>query len=135
MNVRFLRRVKRHILEEPSRLRMTDVVRLGTPGTLAHFCAGWGEPVDQRIPACGAVGCIAGWALILSGRKDETADMYDAAPLLGIKSPEVADTLFNVDYWPKDLGDKYKSAKTKKRRSELVAKRIDQFIEERKGEQ
>lgn len=136
MNVRLLRRVKKHILEEPARLRM-DLVQLHQkPGKIEDLSWGHGEsrynePSKQRIPDCGTIGCIGGWALVLEGIKysSPATGLERAESILGIRSAEAARELFYVENWPLDLRHAYYEAKTKKRRAEIVAERIEQFIE------
>jgi hypothetical protein len=58
MNVKLLRKIQKHILEEPRRLDM-DVVLVKDI-----------DPASWRdAPPCGTVGCIAGWACALSGKR------------------------------------------------------------------
>jgi hypothetical protein len=57
MNVELLEKVKKHILAEPKRINMNN------------WC--YKKPKSRGGPACGTVGCIAGWTVLLSHPKKE----------------------------------------------------------------
>lgn len=130
MNTRLLRKVKRHILEEPKRLDM---------GT-------WGE--SSRRSPCGTVGCIAGWGMVLSQKHperfigEENADALaellgswtedPGASALGITT-EQARRLFYVDQWPEHFRKGY-GRLAKQKKAERVAERIEHFIKTRGAE-
>jgi len=59
MNVELLLKVKQHILAEPRRLDMGEWLLQGEPGEI--LCG-------STFPECGTIGCISGWAEILSGQ-------------------------------------------------------------------
>lgn len=133
LNVKLLRKVKKHILAEPARLVMADGLLLGTPGETRHYAPAYEEPGECIMPKCGTVGCIAGWACVL-GQKDFEKSEYatnwftirtTAERLLGIV---YGNELFRVESWPNKLCAKYYRAKTNDQRAKLVAERIDQFI-------
>lgn len=125
MNVKLLRKVKRHILAEPRRLEMNS----------------WCE-LSETAP-CGTSACLAGWSGILSGlvRKNEggyfDCENWSAigAKALGLTRDE-ANRLFRfreqvsakVKHWPIELSDEYNEAYTPRMRAEITAKRIDLFI-------
>lgn len=123
MNVKLLRKVKKHILEEPKRLQMGSYIRV--KGKM---------PLDRPWPKCGTAGCIAGWACILSAKKGtdpyelytDTAVGAEAQELLGITFYE-RHRLFEPIFWPMQftagLADDGK-AKTAK----VAAARIEHFI-------
>jgi hypothetical protein len=140
VNVKLLRAVQRAILAEPSRLDME--VPLST------------NPWDvERMPTCGTVGCIAGWALVLDKggrtRKEpkavadtiikKAADPYlrwsqlrpKALKVLRL-SPEQGQRLFQVENWPHELWEKHDDAGPQtKKAAQVTAARIDRFIETR----
>lgn len=128
MNVKLLRRVRRHILAEPARLRMGIWKIRGTPGevsgnpTYLKVRDGWGEPLAFKFPKCGTVGCIKGWAEMLA----------EGGEGLDISGDTERMSLFYVSSWPSDLRDAYLNAKSQRERARLVGKRIDRFIEEHK---
>lgn len=118
MNVKLLRKVKKHILAEPKR-----------------FCFHWARK-SLEAP-CGTRACIAGWTIILGAGLMEPFDAdgdlvipksltrnkmgYYSGPaskLLGI-TEEQADRLFV--YWPSPFKDRGYDAKT-------AAARIEHFI-------
>ena len=79
INVPLLRKIKRHIQEEPRRLKM-------------RF---WGRKVDplgRGKPPCGTQACLAGWAVLLSiPRKewDRTIQSWQPQPDAGeAKQPD-----------------------------------------------
>lgn len=127
MNVELLNRVKQHILEEPRRLDM-DTIKCKV------------DPTLEKNPPCGTVGCIAGWATILSPdfERKISPEWENEQELLGI-SQEQAYRLFTEPKfrlirgeglgWPADLADAYRVANTAKERAEVTARRIDRFIE------
>jgi|SRR5271166_1959015 len=148
-----LRRVKKHILQKPSRLRMSNYMinktqiergidsdhSIITEGKTKMFTetngdSGWGEKAYQKIPDCGTVGCIAGWCCILGtpgfDPTRDIADRWKAEELLGIT---YSGRLFNVSDWPEAHREAYYNAKTQKQRAKLVAEEIEIFITEQQG--
>jgi hypothetical protein len=127
MNVRLLRKVKAHILEEPRRFAMGTWLKKYIPGTLID------EPDSEtlemrRVPACGTVGCIAGWTVDLTGGKSSRASFDGAARRrLGI-SPTKSTRLFYTYSWPLKFSERYQNAKTKLARAKIAAERIEHFI-------
>jgi hypothetical protein len=111
LNVALLKKVKKHILAEPKRINMNT----------------WGRDSDEGEPqpACGTVGCIAGWIVFLSKPKSKwdfwkSSDIRsEATRLLRMKDWQV-DGLFSPYgvYGEPGTRDHAKS----------VAKRIDYFI-------
>lgn len=134
MNTKLLLKVKKHILAKPSRLRMSNWLlsnKIGTPYLRGKFLVdldtAWGEPSRQRLPECGTVGCIAGWARMLEGSKGKPSDM-SANILLNI-FPSQSDQLFYVSGWPKKFADAYqKEGVTQRQRAKIVGQVIDDFI-------
>lgn len=128
MNVKLLRRIKRHILAEPKRLRMSTWLATRNDWTVLKgkfifsHVSEWGEPGSQPVPKCGTVGCISGWARVLSGDEHGIS-----RALLGLDD-EQAERLFYVSAWPAKLMSKYVSAKTQLTRAKLCGERIDHFI-------
>lgn len=53
LNVKLLEKIKKHLKEEPKRYHQ---------GKWVEEVSVW----DANAPACGTVGCIAGWAVLLS---------------------------------------------------------------------
>lgn len=131
MNTKLLRKVAKHIAEEPRRLEMEYMT---TP--LSKI-----TPKDR--PPCGTVACIAGWALILTKEAryantnfpvDESGDEVcaDAAEnLLGISDGQ---KLFYVNDWPNPFRDLYVAAKTPRGRASAAAARIEHFIKTKGAE-
>jgi len=127
MNVELLRKVKRHILDEPRRLVMGSWVLNRASGKTYYE---HGHLV--QFPKCGTVACIAGWTSILGGAtKVKEIDGYPpfvAADLLGIEDRGMANRLFHLPRWPSDFRADYAKARGQEERAEVAAKRIDHFI-------
>lgn len=127
LNVKLLRKIQKHILEEPRRFMMASYVRWGKPGARI--------PREQRLPdqshifpACGTTACIAGWANILSGEPPyRAADPRLAVKRLGIKA-EQAVPLFADLAWPDPFRDRYRKAKTPAQRAKIATERIEHLI-------
>lgn len=120
MNVELLNRVKAHILEEPKRLFM--------PGFLAR--KGDDEDVD-RYPACGTIGCYAGWICVLSGEHDLFGkELADKAASLAHINLDQADRLFfsHVVGWSEQDNAKLWSGDGTPETAALAARRLDEFI-------
>lgn len=131
LNVRLLRKVQKYYKAEPLRLRM-----------------GWWfkkkKLNGQPNPPCRTTSCIAGTALILSGKKRIPAGgsrpMYEAAKLLRIENPDKMRALFLLPNWPyrfrkgfTEEGTSYweKDVTTEQvlKNVKLTIARIDHFIE------
>lgn len=130
LNVRLLRRVKRHILEEPRRLLMAQVAvrKLGDNDVIALS-----DVPNQRFAPCGTAACIAGWALILSNKPAKNGFPYlrKAAKLLGVRITNFGGNgrkLFFTYEWPRKFDDKFAVAKTAAARAKAAAERIEHFI-------
>lgn len=129
--VRLLRRVKKHILEEPRRLDMSD----------------WVE--TSKVSPCGTTACIAGWTLLLKlPPKERRAvlvepDAYVKRDMLtaGERAMflEHAENaleldrcqsmrLFYDDNWPKGFDRAFDKACSRKARAQVTADRIEHFI-------
>lgn len=97
---------------------------------------------EDTIAPCGTVGCIAGWAILLSHRKgrqpiSEVRDRHmqrewawgtksikdEAERLLG-----TGNDLFLVAYWPEPFSTRYGNAASDRGRARATAQRIDHFI-------
>lgn len=121
MNVKLLRKVKKHILEEPRRYDQDATVCTSQPGS----------PYEGKhvYPACGTIACIGGWALVLSGKKN-SSDLGIARQLLDLDY-EQADRLFGGiggGNWPELFDNAYLKAKTLRGRVRVAARRIEHFI-------
>ena len=132
MNTKLLRRVAKHISEEPRRF---DMGYMTTP---------LDEIPKRRQPPCGTVACIAGWALILSKKAKYNNEEFpvdsngnqlgaiQAAQLLQI--PNWGTNLFYVDDWPRSFRAQYTKARTAKRRADIAVARIEHFIKTKGAE-
>lgn len=140
LNVRLLNKVKKHILEEPLRLRMSSWLRIATKASQKQQRFGprgeftdYGEPNTQTFPACKTIGCIAGWTVLLGLPADQAKNISPDDDI-----EEIAVRLLNMDYsdmcslfyvgdWPDHLHQAYIAAKTPIERAKLVAAAIDDF--------
>lgn len=128
MNVKLLRKVAKHILSEPKRLRMLNWIMRGAPGEIRKAQSdGWGESGTIRFPACGTVGCIAGWTCMLSGQEELGDVVPNARKLLRINA-EAAVRLFYVADWPRHFRDRYFKATRQRERAKIVGEVIEDFI-------
>lgn len=103
LNVELLLKVKTHILEEPKRLAMNIwIAKDLEPGQLFNVSP------HHRVPACGTVGCIAGWAAQLAepGVKFLATRAND---LLGIRYLPYGN-LFYTTRWPEKFKEPYNEA-------------------------
>lgn len=146
MNVKLLKRVRRHILAEPKRLCMATglMLKKGNVGNTGIKIT--------KMPSCGTVACIAGWAVLLSqetrkwkvrkiartlteknGReKNWTSLSYKAKTLLELTNTEAAE-LFEagpfVSSWPYEWREKLEATYPGTRAyARVVAAYITHFI-------
>ena len=126
MNVRLLRRVAKHIAEEPRRLDMYKIAAKTSTG-------------QTDTPPCGTVGCIAGWACLLSGSSVHGSSWSKGMKLLGLTN-EQAFRLFDYpigcsgDGWPARFGQRFINAKTSRGEASAAIARIWHFIKTKGAE-
>lgn len=129
INITLLRKVKKHILEEPRRLDMNVVLN--------------GDQSGPDAPPCGTIGCIGGWTNFLSGKPEDS--LSDAAIRLGLDSDEQGRLFEEPAYtvsqpteeragWPEKFMRRYLKAKTPQTRAKVTAERIDHFIKTKGAE-
>lgn len=118
-----LRAIKAHVLEEPKRLEMEFYLatkkEIQTEETLSKY--------RNRLPRCGTIACIAGWACVLTGRKPYYSYDEMAASLLGVET-DTGWRLFNECRWPLRLLKKHNKALTLEQKAEAAGEAIDWFI-------
>ena len=120
MNVKLLRKIKRHILEEPRRFAMGLWHIERQPGRTIDGCVNYyfspnKFESEQKVPSCGTVACIGGWAEIFGGR-DEAAKLRRNGKLLSVRQ------------WPKAFLVRYEKARTPRARARIAAERIEHYI-------
>ena len=129
INVRLLRRIQKHILEEPKRLDMGRWCRKKEWDGFQLF--------PEVFPECGMQACIGGWAIVLSGgrinRGFSPLNMEDrAAKLLGLDEGQ-SSRLFFAREWPVRLIPRPRNAEATRcqimRDAKKAVERIDIFIE------
>lgn len=142
LNVKLLRKIQKHILEEPRRFFMAGLVATGTPGATFEN-SNWYEDLPSIVPRCGTSACIAGWTALLSGKSTKQAGILSlnwSARRLGL-SPRVfgssvdgrlVSPLFYSANWPDPFRARYAKAKTPKTRAKIAVARIDHLIKEGK---
>lgn len=114
-----LQDVKKVILEEPLRLDMSIVCLRGE-----------GISLDILKPACGTVGCLAGWVLVLTGRTKPNEANFgmtgEARDLLGLDREQGSRLFF-----PQDLISPENTRQTRAH-ARATIKHLDAFCEENK---
>lgn len=126
LNVKLLRKIQKHITEEPRRFFMSGIAihaKNKKDWDQARF---WRGDLANTMPACKTAACIAGWALELTDNRHE--DLPYAARLLGI-DPLKMDNLFLSYCWPKPFRSAFeKSRSSPKTRAKAACDRIDHLI-------
>lgn len=124
INVEALERIKQHVLEEPLRLNMRPLLaRREKP---ERFYGSSKLPVDhtRKWPACGTVGCISGWEIMLYGDPD-TDFTGESRDRLGLPNEH----LFYVQCWPVEFyGRLGKERPGTLGYAKVVAEAIDDYI-------
>lgn len=132
LNVKLLRRIQKHILEEPRRFFMAGVVITGDPGKA--FPDHWAYvDLPGTVPPCGTAACVHGWTALLSGKTiAQTKQLNFAwsrrALGLPVMKDESNDPLFYADNWPEPFRGSYRVCKEPAGRAEIASKRIDHLI-------
>lgn len=130
MNVKLLRKIKKHILEEPRRFLMrTFMVRKNEV-----IGKTFNSDSYQQIPfaKCGTAACIGGWAVLLSDGMDAPIGSVRerASQLLGLSPNDMHSEVYEVDFWPEEFSVAYRGAKTQRARATVAAKFIDHLIKQ-----
>lgn len=129
MNVKLLRKVKKHILAEPRRFVMwtwkstkeDNIERRNT------FTSDASDNRQVKFAKCGTAACIAGWACILS-KKEEPADFRVTAQRLLKIGYRDGESLFSVDSWPDEFRKAYQKSVTQPALVKIADARIEHFI-------
>lgn len=126
MNTKLLRKIKKHILEEPKRFVMHSLILTKDHGYTDTYTDDANK--TTKFAACGTAACIAGWATILSGKKEGEVDVWDfGSKVLELNNIQTLN-LFDDDSWPQNFGRAFHSSKSRKKRAEIAADRIEHFI-------
>lgn len=142
MNVPLLRKIQKHILAEPRRVNMGVGLfqYLDPPVYLSPVEIG-APDWRQLIPPCGTVGCIAGWATILSGATapapGRSKDWYSkintqASNLLDL-NPSQAAYLFHIGNWRYPWRDLDELTPGTREYAQVVSDYIDYYIASKGG--
>ena len=126
MNIPLLKKIQKHIKEEPRRLNMDDwILRkdefIQNKKQLAYVLS----RKIKDIPKCGTVCCIAGWADVLSGNGQFS---YNRAKTILNLTSDQASQLFFVGGWPKEFRSEFESTLNLKKRANITVNRITHFI-------
>jgi len=137
MNVRLLRKIQKHILEEPKRFKMSSWVTRKEDGNETAYDTEVANVKEWKFAKCGTAACIGGWAIILSGKLERARDTCNygrmAGKLLEIDHPS-ENLLFGLCSWPEEYRDKFVNAKTLRARAQAAVARIDHFIKTKGAE-
>lgn len=116
INVDLLKKVAKHIEEEPKRLDMdrwfVEYINL--------------DKLPPFVPSCGTVGCLAGWAAHLG---NQPIRAYEGGRLALELDHSQARRLFYLDKWPEEFELAYYNARSHDKRVKITVKRIEHFIE------
>jgi len=137
--IRLLRKVQKHILEEPRRMNMETWLRTRIQGKRYFAFRGFGvnRAENPATPPCGTAGCIAGWVMMLTPMKPEERSYiinvgnaaHSAQEKLGLDYYQ-GSRLFLPSDWPEPYKSKLAKAKIgTKKYAQVVSDRIDYFIQ------
>lgn len=121
LNVKLLRKIQKHILQEPKRYDQNVWFERKNP---QH---------DPSFAPCGTMACIGGWAQSLSSKRGLVEPSFDKARrLLGLECDQAARLLDSVSQsycaWPAKFSKAYLKAKTRAGKARVAVRRIDHFI-------
>lgn len=131
LNVKLLRRIKRHILAQPKRFLMSHSIIKANSQKEWRGNIQWAPEASKIRPPCGTAACIAGWAVLLTkGSAEVDSVRYEAAMALGVEVEErwTDHTLFYAPRWPKPFAAQYESATKPAQRAKIAAARIEWLI-------
>jgi hypothetical protein len=124
---RLLRRVVRHIKAEPLRYDQDETLIKVAPGEDFYYTNFGYRPA----PACGTVGCLAGWvaALTLPKEKARTVNPIKYASLkLGLDEGQERRLFGSICDWPNKFHQAYYRAKTPAKVAKVAGDRVEYFI-------
>lgn len=128
MNVKLLRKVKRHILAEPKRFVMwTWMAKKADARTFNKFTSDAHDNRSVSFAKCGTAACIAGWTCILAGDGDPDDFEATAGGFLEINDAQ-RKRLFALDSWPTKFRAAYEKAVSQRTFVRIAAQRIEHFI-------
>lgn len=136
MKVRHLRRIVKHILEEPLRINMDDLIRSRNSklygqlqqGVLSHLSKETVQSLPDghvhRWPSCNTVACLSGWEILLYGNPTKD-DIWSSIERLELPNKD----LFYLHYWPQPWQSKIYSEKPgTKAYAQVVAQAVEDYI-------
>lgn len=131
LNVKLLRKIQKHITEEPRRFFMSGLrVKAKNETKWADYAASFARSdLSPTMPSCGTAACIAGWALTLSNKRMGYSALDRAGDLLGLPAKYFGyDHVFVADKWPEPFYRRWQDARTPKQRAKIACARIDHLI-------
>lgn len=129
---RTLRLAVAHILEEPKRYDQNfELFTRRTPGS-PHPGVGaesYKLP-NHTVPACGTIGCLAGWVAVLDKNFDVVNNdpIYFATHKLRLTETERKALFGSQFHWPEPFQSQYHKAKTLRKRAKVLQARVEHFI-------
>lgn len=155
--VKLVRKVQKHILEEPKRFDMGEwgrsVNHIWKPEPLFEGSSKEAKRIHKQdmkdyktevsqFPACGTTACIAGWAVILENPKKDKEGHYvipsvdipsRAAKLFEFGDACYAGQLFFSDSWPQPFFTQWadedaKDNPSKKKLAKIAVARLEHYI-------
>lgn len=124
LNVKLIRKIQRHITEEPRRFFMGWY--LAKRKNWKEVRTNGSSDLSKTPPPCGTAACIAGWANIFSKNRDVT-DTVAASKALGLNCL-IANVVFYDWNWPAPFGRQYEIARNPKQRAKIACARLDHLI-------
>lgn len=137
MNVELLERIVAHVVENPARLVMGDFFVRKEPGSRIQD-----NNFIFSMPACGTVGCLAGWANhFTQGQEVELPegihrlDQWARAGVVLDLTNAQCRKLFLTDSWPTPFAQEWEEAsldfikEALTRRAQVFKARVEKFIE------
>lgn len=125
-----LRKVRKHILEEPRRFNMSDWISRRYHTSDKHYDGFAGKVKASSYAKCGTAACIAGWTVLIHDGMQSSAISVSgrASQLLGIT---YTDDLFGVTGWDDPYASQYQKARSVKEKAEIAGRYINHYIKTR----
>lgn len=130
MNVKLLRKVQEHIIEEPKRFVMRTFLARGDDYDGTPYAFLGDDSKEFKFAECNTAACIGGWAVLLSeGIKTEKGNIRGRAKAaLELPKNFDEDRLFEVSRWPDRFQKRFRQARSQRGRAQAAVERIDHFI-------
>jgi hypothetical protein len=131
VNTKLLRRVAKHIAEEPRRLVMAQWVVL-KKDYRSEKIYDWGE-FSHKFPPCNTTGCIAGWTVLLKEKVESSSFAVSDSQRIAKRAEALLGLDENQSYrlfggWPQEFQRPYEMARSAAKRAKIAVARIEHFI-------